>query len=205
MGLKINEKIPCGGVLFATGRKPFLEGLGLKEIGLKLERDSIKVDEYNQTNLSKIYAVGDVTNRVNLTPVAIEEGRIFADRFFGNKERSINYNLIPKAVFSQPEIASVGLTEEDSSNKYGRQNIQVYRSKFIAMSQMLPKNEKKCLLKIIVEKSSEKVIGCHMAGENSAEIIQMASIAISMGATKKDFDKTMALHPTVAEEFVTMV
>ncbi len=206
VALTTGNEINCGGVLLATGREPFLEGLNLKEGGLELDQGSIKVDEFNQTTVSNIYAVGDVTNRVNLTPVAIEEGRIFADRIYGNKERNkINYNLIPKAVFSQPEIASIGLSQEEATVKYGDKNIRVYKSRFLPMSQSLPKNNKKCFLKLIVRNVSDKVIGCHMAGENAAEIIQMASIAISMGATKKDFDRTMALHPTVAEEFVTML
>ncbi len=202
--LESGESINAEALLFATGREPCIQDLNLDKIGLELEKGKIKVNKFNQTNIPHIYAVGDVTNKVNLTPVAIEEGRIFADRIYASKDRYIDYNLIPKAVFSQPEISSVGLTEEEASFKYGKENIDIYKSIFTAMSQSLPKNNKKCLLKLVVEKISKKVIGCHMAGENSSEIIQMASIAIGMGATKNDFDRTMALHPTVAEEFVTM-
>ena len=169
-----------------------------------MEDEKISVNENLQTNIPNIFAIGDITDRVNLTPVAIEEGRIFADRLYAKKERYIDYSIIPKAVFSQPEISSVGLSEEEAKYKYGDEGIDIYKSTFTAMSQSLPKNNKKCLLKLVVKKTSGKVLGCHMAGENSSEIIQMASIAIGMGATKSDFDRTMALHPTVAEEFVTM-
>ncbi len=192
------------GVLFATGRKPFIQNLRLDELGILLNNNSIKVDNQNKTSIANIYAIGDVTNRFNLTPVAIDEGRAFADRLFNKKNREINYNLVPQAVFSQPEVAYVGLTEYEAIKKYSNDSIQIYKSKFRPMSQMISKSEKYCFLKLVVEKNTDKVLGVHMLGENSAEIIQMASIAISMNASKSDFDRTMALHPTIAEEFVTM-
>ena len=141
---------------------------------------------------------------MNLTPVAIEEGRVFSDNLFNQKNRSVDYEFIPKAVFSQPEIACVGLSEEEALDKYGEGNISIYKARFRPMSKMLTSSEEKCLLKLVVQSKSGLVLGCHMLGDDSAEIIQMASIAIKMGAKKSDFDKTMALHPTIAEEFVTM-
>ncbi len=192
-------------VLLATGRKPFLQGLDLDLVGIKTKNGRILVDEINCTNVSNIYAVGDVTDRFNLTPVAIDEGRAFSDRIFANKIRSINYNLIPSAVFSQPEIAAIGLTESEAIKIHGQDKIKVYKVQFNPMKEALPKKQNPCLLKIIVEATGEKILGCHMAGESSAEIIQMAAIAIGMGASKSDFDNTMALHPTIAEEYVTMV
>ncbi|KGG16389.1 Glutathione reductase [Prochlorococcus sp. MIT 0602] len=197
------KNIKSGAVLFAIGRKPFLEGLDLT--GMNLVADNkILVDKHHRTNVSSIFAVGDVTNRINLTPVAIEEGRVLADNLFAGKNRHVNYDFVPKAVFSQPELAFVGITEEEALDKYGEDNIVVFRSKFRPMSQMLPKSTEICLLKLIVDRKTSKIIGCHMIGEHASEIIQMAAVSIQMGAKKSDFDKTMALHPTIAEEFVTM-
>ncbi|KGG12819.1 MULTISPECIES: glutathione-disulfide reductase [Prochlorococcus] len=206
LNVEINSgnEINCEGVLFATGRRPFLEGLNLDVVGINYDSKSIKTDFNNATNIPGIFAIGDVTDKINLTPVAIEEGRVLADNLFGGKSRKVDYRFIPKAVFSQPEIASVGLTEEEAIEKNGLSSIKVFRSKFRPMSQSLQKSESKVLLKLIIDIRTDKVLGCHIAGEDSAEIIQMASIAISMGAKKADFDKTMALHPTIAEEFVTI-
>ncbi len=198
------EEIKSEAVLFATGREPFINGLALEKVGIKVIDNKIIVDDMNKTNIGSIFAVGDVTNRINLTPVAIEEGRVLADNLFSNKNRLVDYQNIPKAVFSQPEIACVGYSEQDAIEKFGEANIEIFTSKFRPMSKMLPKVEEECLLKLVIKKSNNKVLGCHMLGENAAEIIQMASIAINIGATKSDFDKTMALHPTIAEEFVTM-
>ncbi len=199
-----NESIQCGAVIFATGRKPFTENLNLEKAGVRVSQDRINIDSKNKTNIDSIFAVGDVTDRVNLTPVAIEEGRVFADNNFAGKKRLVNYNFIPKAVFSQPEIASVGLTEDQAKETYGEKNIDIFRSIFRPMSNMISISNEKCLLKLVVEKRTTKVLGFHMLGEHSAEIIQMASIPLMMGLTKKDLDQTMALHPTIAEEFVTM-
>ena len=200
----LSKQYNCGGILYAIGRKPRLEGLDLSAAGIEYSEGRIPVDNHNQTNISNIYAVGDVTNRINLTPVAIDEGRALSDRIFGNKQHFVNYNLVAKAVFSQPEIASVGLTEKQSIEQYGQTNIEVYLTRFRPMSQSMTKNKIPCLLKLIVDKSTDKIIGCHMFGEHASEIIQMAAISLGMGATKKDFDNTMALHPTISEEFVTM-
>ena len=196
--------LSCGGVLLATGRRPFLEGLNLEAAGVAVDGDRISVDADQRTNIPHIYAVGDVTDRINLTPVAIDEGRAFADTVYGNKPRQVNRELVAMAVFSQPELATVGLSEEQAVARCGAEGVKVYRAKFRPMAQALPKRGPAALLKLVVEIASGKVLGCHMVGEHSAEIIQMAAIAIGMGATKADFDRTMALHPSVSEEFVTM-
>ena len=198
------EQLACGGVLLATGRRPFLEGLNLEAAGVAVEGHRIPVDADQRTNVPGIYAVGDVTDRVNLTPVAVDEGRAFADTVYGNRPRQVDHDLIASAVFSQPELSGVGLTEEQAVERLGLEAIQVHRARFRPMSQALPASGPRVLLKLIVERASGKVLGCHMVGEHAAEIIQMAAIAIGMGATKADFDRTMALHPSVAEEFVTM-
>ncbi len=198
------EEIACGGVLLATGRKPFLDNLNLEAAGVAVEGDAIPVDADQRTNVRHIYAVGDVTDRINLTPVAVDEGRAFADTVYGQRPRQVNHDLVASAVFSQPELSGVGLTEEQACERHGAAAIQVHRARFRAMSQALPARGPRVLLKLIVEKATDRVLGCHMVGEHAAEIIQMAAVAIGMGATKADFDRTMALHPTVAEEFVTM-
>ncbi|MEB3208419.1 MAG: glutathione-disulfide reductase [Synechococcus sp.] len=198
------ESIACGGVLLATGRRPFLHGLNLEAAGVAVEGYRIPVDGDQRTNVAGIYAVGDVTDRINLTPVAVDEGRAFADTVYGHRPRQVDHSLVASAVFAQPELASVGLTEEQAIERCGIDGIKLHRARFRPMSQALPARGPKVLLKLIVEIASNKVLGCHMVGEHAAEIIQMAAIAIGMGATKADFDRTMALHPSVAEEFVTM-
>jgi glutathione reductase (NADPH) len=198
------EIIACGGVLLATGRRPFLEGLRLEAAAIATEANRIPVDSEQRTNVPHIYAVGDVTDRINLTPVAIDEGRAFADSVYGTSPRQVDHRLVACAVFSQPELASVGLSEEEAIQRHGPEGVRVHRARFRPMSQALPARGPRVLLKLVVELESGKVLGCHMVGEHSAEIIQMAAIAIGMGATKADFDRTMALHPSVAEEFVTM-
>ena len=198
------ERIGCNGVLLATGRRPFLEGLNLEAAGVAVEGHRIPVDADQRTNVPHIYAVGDVTDRINLTPVAIDEGRALADSIWGGKPRQVDHTLVASAVFSQPELSGVGLTEEQAIERHGAEAIRVHRARFRPMSQALPARDPKVLLKLIVDQASGRVLGCHMVGEHAAEIIQMAAIAIGMGATKDDFDRTMALHPSVAEEFVTM-
>ena len=198
------ERHPCAGVLLATGRRPFLAGLDLEAAGVAIEGHRIPVNGDQQTNVPHIYAVGDVTDRINLTPVAVDEGRAFADSVYGNNPRQVNHRLVASAVFSMPELASVGLSEEEAIERYGSESIRVHQCRFRPMSQALPQRDPKVLLKLVVAIDTGKVLGCHMVGDHAAEIIQMAAIAIGMGATKADFDRTMALHPTVAEEFVTM-
>jgi len=198
------ETIACGGVLLATGRRPFLQGLNLEAAGVATEGHRIPVDADQRSNVPSIFAVGDVTDRICLTPVAIDEGRAFADSVYGNRPRRVDHSLVASAVFSQPELSGVGLTEEQAIERHGAEAIRVHRARFRPMSQALPARDPKVLLKLIVEQASGRVLGAHMVGEHAAEIIQMAAIALGMGATKDDFDRTMALHPSVAEEFVTM-
>ena len=199
------DSIACGGVLLATGRRPFLNGLNLEAAGVAIEGHRIPVDADQCTNVPHVFAVGDVTDRICLTPVAVDEGRAFADSIYGGSPRQVNHELVASAVFSQPELATVGLSEEDAIERHGADGVVIHRARFRSMAQALPKRGPRCLLKLVVEASTDRVLGCHMVGEHAAEIIQMAAIAVGMGATKADFDRTMALHPTVSEEFVTMV
>jgi glutathione reductase (NADPH) len=198
------EELPCGGVLLATGRRPHLEGLNLEAAGVSMAGNRIPVDADQTTNVPHIHAVGDVTDRINLTPVAVDEGRAFADTVYGSRPRRVDHSLVASAVFSQPELASVGLSEAEAIERLGKEAVQVHRARFRPMAQALPQRGPRVLQKLVVEVATGRVLGCHMVGEHSAEIIQMAAIALGMGATKADFDRTMALHPTVAEEFVTM-
>ncbi len=196
--------ISCSGLLWAIGRAPRIDSLNLQAAGIDVSQGCIITNEFQSTNIPNIFAVGDVTNRVNLTPVAIDEGRAFADRIFGSKSRTVNYDLVSKAVFSNPEIATVGLSEEQASRIHGKKQLRIYKSTFRPMSQALPKRGAPCMLKLVVHTKTDKILGCHMVGEHSSEIIQMAAVSIGMGARKSDFDQAMALHPTIAEEFVTM-
>ncbi|MGI3187383.1 glutathione-disulfide reductase [Nioella aestuarii] len=189
-------------VLYATGRKPNSAGLGLEEIGVEMGRNGeIKVDDYSQTNIPSIFAVGDVTDRVNLTPVAIREGHAFADTVFGGTPRKADHDLIPSAVFTQPELGTVGLTEEEARDAGP---IEVYCSSFRPMQALFAGHEERVLMKLIVRADTRKVLGVHLVGDHAGELIQMVGIAVKMGATKEDFDRTMAVHPTMAEELVTM-
>jgi glutathione reductase (NADPH) len=189
--------------LSATGRKPDLANLGLENTGVEIVNGAVAVDEYNKTAEDHIYAVGDCTDRINLTPVAINEGRAFADTHFGGQSRKMSYENIPTAVFTTPEAATVGLTEAEAKEKYG-DAVKVYRTKFRPMYYTLAGKEEKTLMKLIVETNSDKVVGAHMVGDSAAEIIQGVAIAVKMGATKADFDATVGIHPSSAEEFVTM-
>lgn len=207
-GLKItidNEEIIVAEAisLAATGRKPFLDNLGLENAGVEVNNGAIAVDEYSRTSCEHIFAVGDCTDRINLTPVAIREGRAFADSKFGGKSWKMSYDNVPTAIFTTPEAATVGLSEEEARKEYG-DTIKIYRAKFRPMYFTLAGKEEKALLKLIVDSNTDKVLGAHMVGEHAAEIIQGVAIAVKMGATKADFDATVAIHPSVAEEFVTM-
>jgi glutathione reductase (NADPH) len=190
--------------LAATGRIPKIEKLGLENVKVAVKNGAIVVNEYSQTSEEHIYAVGDCTDKINLTPVAINEGRAFADTVFGNKPRVMSYENVPSAVFSTPEAATVGLTELEAKSKYGEAGIKIYRSKFRPGYNVLPGREDKTLMKLVVHQESGKVIGAHMVGDHAAEIIQGVAIAVKMGATKADFDATVGIHPSAAEEFVTM-
>jgi glutathione reductase (NADPH) len=190
-------------IMFAIGRNAYTGGLGLENAGVELRSNgSIKVDEYSRTNIDNIYAVGDVTDRVALTPVAIREGHAFADTVFGGKDIKVDHELIATAVFSQPEIGTVGLTEQQARDKY--KEIDIYKSVFRPMRHTLSGRDEKMLMKLIVAASTDRVVGCHIMGPDAGEMAQLLGISMKMGATKADFDATMAVHPTAAEELVTM-
>ena len=202
--LKLGDKLLTNNILIATGREPALEKLNLDSLNLEMDGIYLKVNEFNQTSNSNIFAIGDIIKKPNLTPVAIEQGRVFADNFFSDHNRKVNYENIPKAVFTIPEISTVGLSEEEAKEIYLEENVEVFKCSFTPMSNTFKKNKSKCMLKLVVNKNNDKVLGCHMFGEAASEIIQMVSVSLNAGITKKDFDITMALHPTISEEFVTM-
>ncbi len=200
-----NKDWPVDQVMFATGRVPMFDELGIENTKVKLdERGQIDVDEWQQTSVENIYAVGDATNKHhNLTPVAINEGRAFADTHFGNKKRNISDFIVPTAVFCQPQIGTVGLTEEEACAQYS--DIDIYMTSFGPTKYRLSDDmNEKILMKLIVDVSSDKVVGAHMVGPDAGEIIQMLGVALRAGATKHEFDRTVGVHPTISEEFVTM-
>lgn len=189
-------------VLYATGRRPNTAGLGLEGIGITLGRNGeIPVDAYSQTAVPSVFAVGDVTGRINLTPVAIREGHAFADTVFGAKPTTFDHDLVASAVFTQPEMGTVGLSEEAARD---REPIEVYATAFRPMRTLFAGKQDRVLMKLIVSRATRKVLGCHIVAPEAGEMIQLAAIAIRMGATKEDFDATCAVHPTMAEELVTM-
>jgi glutathione reductase (NADPH) len=201
--LEDGARLEADQIMYATGRKPMTANLGLEKVGIELnEKKAIKVNQHYQTNVPSIYAIGDVTDRVNLTPVALAEGMVLAKRFFAHEEKTVDYLDIPTCVFSQPNLGTVGLTEEQAREKYS--DIDIYKSKFTPMKYSLSDNDEKTLMKMIVDKTTDRVIGVHMLGPDAGEIIQGIGIAMKAGATKKDFDSTIGIHPTAAEEFVTM-
>ncbi|MFA5958225.1 glutathione-disulfide reductase [Hyphomicrobium sp.] len=190
-------------ILFAIGRSPNARGLGLEALGVGMDATgAIVVDNASQTAVPSIYAVGDVTNRVNLTPVAIREGQAFADTVFGNKPWQVDYTTIPTAVFTTPEIGTVGFTEHEARAQYG--NVDIYKGSFRPMKAILAGRDERMLMKLVVEAATDRVVGVHVLGPDAAEIVQTAAIAVRMGAKKADFDQTMALHPSAAEELVTL-
>ena len=201
--LSNGKKLNVDKVMGATGRTPKVSKLGLNDIGVDLgNREEVLVNKFNQTNIKSIYAIGDVTDKVTLTPVAIAEGHAFADREYGEKTRFISYDNIPSAVFSQPSISVVGFTLEQATNNGVK--AKEYKSEFRALKNTVSGNVERTLMKLIVDESSQKVIGAHMIGPDSAEIIQGIAVAIKAGALKSDFDSTIGIHPSAAEEFVTM-
>jgi glutathione reductase (NADPH) len=189
--------------LAALGRKPNTHDLGLENVDVKTHNGVILVDKNSQTSVENIYSVGDCTDNIQLTPVAIGEGRAFADTMYGNKPRIMSYADIPTAVFTTPEAATVGLTEEEARELHG-DAIKIYKSSFRPMYYVLPNKQEKTLMKLVVDTKTNKVLGAHMVGDHAAEIIQGVAIAVKMGATKADFDATVGIHPSSAEEFVTM-
>jgi glutathione reductase (NADPH) len=190
-------------VLYATGRIPNTEGLGLEAAGVKLdEQGAVEVDGDSRSSVAHIFAVGDVTNRINLTPVAIREGHAFADTVFGKKPWRMNHDTVPSAVFSQPPVGTVGLSEEVARGRHGA--LDIYKASFRPLKHTLTGREERTLMKLVVDRASQRVLGAHMVGADAPEIIQAIAIAVKMGATKTQFDATVALHPTAAEEFVTL-
>tara|TARA_R110002096_G_scaffold273496_9_gene467410 strand:+ start:2324 stop:3682 length:1359 start_codon:yes stop_codon:yes gene_type:complete len=189
-------------VLYATGRKPNSTGLGLEALGVAFGRGGqIEVDEYSQTAVPSVFAVGDVTDRINLTPVAIREGHAFADTVFGGTPRKVDHSLFASAVFTQPEMGTIGLSEEMAREQ---EPIEVYSAAFRPMQSSFAGHGNRVLMKLIVSAASRKVLGCHIVAPGAGEMIQLVAIAIQMGATKEQFDATIAVHPTMAEELVTM-
>ena len=198
-----SEDMDVDCVMFATGRTPHTKGLGLDKVGVEQGKiGEILVDEYSRTNVDYIYAVGDVTNRVQLTPVAIREGQAFADTVFNDDPKTVNYDHIPSAVFSHPPISAVGLTEGEARNTLG--SIKVYQSDFRPMKNVVAGRNERGLYKMVVDAATDKVVGIHMIGPESAEIMQGFAVAVKAGLTKADFDATVAIHPTMAEELVLL-
>jgi glutathione reductase (NADPH) len=189
-------------VMFATGRKPNVQGLGLEKAGVTLAKGAIAVDAYSRTSVPNIYAVGDVTDRINLTPVAIREGHAFADTVFGGKPVRVDHTDVPTAVFSEPELGVIGLTETQAAERYPR--VDVYKTSFRPMKMTLAGRDIRSFFKLIVDAASDRVLGCHIAGPDAGEMIQLVGIAVKMNATKADFDAVMAVHPTASEELVTL-
>lgn len=189
-------------VMFATGRTPNTDGLGLDGVGVEIgRRNEVVVDDYSQTKVPSIYAIGDVTNRVQLTPVAIREGMAFVETVFNGNPTKVDHDLIPSAIFTQPEMGTVGLSEEDARDQ---EAIEVYATSFRPMQTAFAGKPDRVLMKLVVSKDSRVVLGCHIVSPHAGEMIQLAGIAIKMGATKEQFDATCAVHPTISEELVTM-
>jgi len=191
-------------VMFAIGRHPNVTHLGLERTGVDINPNNggIAVDSFSRTSVPNIYAIGDVTHRINLTPVAIREGHAFADTVFGKRPVEVDHADIPTAVFSQPEIGTVGLTETQARAQF--RHVDIYKANFKPMKATMSGRDTRVLMKLIVDATSDRVIGCHIVGDGAAEMVQVLGIAVKMKATKADFDATMALHPTAAEELVTM-
>ncbi|AOA64332.1 Glutathione oxidoreductase [Komagataella phaffii CBS 7435] len=206
--LTTGKTVQVDELIWTIGRKSFL-GLGLDNIGVKLnDKNQIIVDEYQRTNVPNVYSLGDVVGNVELTPVAIAAGRKLSNRLFGGdqfKDQKMDYNNVPSVVFSHPESGSIGLTEKQAIERFGKNQIKVYQSKFVSMFYAMSEHKSPIAYKLIVQGDNEKVVGLHIVGDSSAEILQGFGVAIKMGATKADFDNCVAIHPTSAEELVTMV
>jgi len=201
--LSDGQAIETDRVMFAIGRRPNVAGFGLETAGVALsENGGIAVDPYSQSSVSNVYAVGDVTNRVNLTPVAIREGQAFADTVFGNRPTAVDHAHVPTAVFSEPEVGAIGMTEAMARARLAA--VDVYRASFRPLKATLSGRDTRMLMKLVVDGSTDCVVGCHVVGPDAAEIIQLVGVAVTMKARKSDFDAAMAVHPTAAEELVTL-
>ena len=196
------KTVDCDAVMYATGRKGKIDKLNLEAAGVESKNSFIEVDEYSKTNVDNVYAVGDVTDRIALTPVALMEGHSLADTLYGGMDRKCDHEYVASTVFSTPEIGTVGYSEDEAVEKF--KDITVYKSRFRAMKHSFPKSETYSLFKIIVDTNTDKVVGVHAATDGAGEMIQGVAIAVKMGATKKEFDQTIGIHPTSAEELVTM-
>jgi glutathione reductase (NADPH) len=201
--LSDHSSITVDKVMFAIGRRPNVMGLGLHTVGVKIaEHGGIAVDDYSRSSVPSIYAVGDVTHRVNLTPVAIREGHAFADTVYGGNLTLVDHTNVPTAVFSEPEIGVIGLTETQARQRLDK--IDVYKTTFRPMKATLSRRDTRCFMKLLVDGTTDLVVGCHIVGPDAGELIQAVGVAVKMGASKADFDATMAVHPTAAEELVTL-
>jgi glutathione reductase (NADPH) len=202
--LSSGSSIASDKVMFAIGRHPNVANLGLEKAGVAInpKNGGIAVDGFSRTSAPNIYAIGDVTHRLNLTPVAIREGHAFADTVFGKRPVQVDHTTIPTAVFSQPEVGTVGLTEAEARAQFS--HVDIYKTDFRPIKSTMSGRDTRILMKLVVDGSSDRVVGCHIVGDTAAEIIQAVAIAVKMRATKADFDTTFALHPTAAEELVTM-
>jgi glutathione reductase (NADPH) len=197
------ERVTADKVLFAVGREPNTKGLGVEKVGVRLnEKGAVIVDEYSRSNVPHIFAIGDVTDRLNLTPVAIREGQAFAQSEFMNMPTAFDHADVPHAVFAQPPVGVVGLSESQARKVHGK--IDIYKTRFRPMKDMLTGDEERVLMKIVVRAEDDRVVGVHIVGPDAPEIIQAVAIAVKLGVTKADFDRTCALHPSIAEELVTM-
>lgn len=202
VSLSNGESLDVDKVMFAIGRHPNVHDIGLEEAGVELRKGAVAVDKFSQTSAPNIYAVGDVTDRIALTPVAIREGHAFADTVFGNRPTAVDHADVPTAVFTEPEVGVIGLTEAQARHQLDRTDI--YKTMFRPMRATLAGRDTRFFMKLVVDGVSQKVVGCHIVGDGAAEMIQLIGIAVKMGATKAQFDATMAVHPTAAEELVTM-
>ncbi|MBN9048142.1 MAG: glutathione-disulfide reductase [Rhizobiales bacterium] len=201
--LSDGSELAADKVMFATGRRPNVKGLGLESAGVKIASNGgIAVDQYSRTSVAGIYAVGDVTNRINLTPVAIREGHAFADTVFGNRPTTVDHSNVPTAVFSEPEVGVIGLTEAEAVKEL--RVVDIYKTSFRPMKATLAGRDTRSFYKLVVDGESGRVVGCHIVGPDAGELIQVIGIAVKMKATKAEFDAVMAVHPTAAEELVTM-
>jgi glutathione reductase (NADPH) len=201
--LSTGEHVDTDQVLFAIGRHPNTRGLGIERAGVQLDKyGAVVVDEYSRSSVPSVYAIGDVTNRVNLTPVAIRDGHAFADTIYRNRPTAVDHRNVPSAVFGRPPIGTVGLGEGDARHSHGE--VDVYRTNFRPMRNMISGNQERTLMKLVVDRKTDQLLGVHMAGEDAPEIIQLAAVAVKAGLTKKQWDSTVALHPTAAEELVLM-
>jgi glutathione reductase (NADPH) len=189
--------------MFATGRLPNTRGLGVEDAGGRLnKKGAVVVDDYSRSSVDSIYAIGDCTDRINLTPVAIAEGRAVAETLFHDNPMKVSYENVPSAVFSQPNVGTVGLTEAQARERHGK--VEIYKSSFRPLKHTLTGRDEKTMMKLVVDSATDRVLGCHMVGPEAGEIIQGLAVALTCGATKAQFDATIGVHPTAAEEFVTM-